>query len=113
MPHWNVGEPIPWVWKLGEMDSRRKKIAYKYPRTPSGEKCHASFYKRENNQCNSYSYRQHNCPLVPSENVRYDRQDTSKFKQRHLEMSGVEADHSSCRIPPRYSEHKSRLVVSS
>ena len=31
------------------MVSRREEIAYKYPRTSSGEECHLSFYKRENN----------------------------------------------------------------
>ena len=97
------------------MVSRREEIAYKYPYkyiiTPSGEECHLSFYKRENNQCNSYPDRQHNCPLVPSKNGRYDRQDTCRFKQGHLEISDIEADHNYCRIPPRYSEHKSRLVV--
>ena len=64
---------------LGEMVSRREEIAYEYPRTPSDKKCHLSFYKRENNQCNSYPARQQNCPLVPSENERYDRQDTFRF----------------------------------
>ena len=95
------------------MVSRREEIASKYPRTPSGEECHLSFYKRENNQCNSYPDRQHNCPLVPSENGRYDRQDTCRFKQGHLEISDIEADHDYCRISPRYSEHKSILAVSS
>ena len=44
----------------GEMVSRREEIPHKYPRTPSGEGCHLSFYKRVNNKCNSYSDLQHN-----------------------------------------------------
>ena len=95
------------------MVSRREEIAYKYPRTTSGEKRHHSFHKRENNQCNSNPNRQHNCPVVPSENLRYDRQDTCRFKQGHLEISDIEVNHNYCRISPRYSEHKSRLAVSS
>ena len=71
------------------------------------------FYKRENNQCISYSDRQYNCPLAPSENGRYDKQKTSRFKQGHLEISDIEADQNYCRISPKYFEHKSRLAVSS
>ena len=94
------------------MVSRGGETAYKYPRTPSGKKYHLRFYKRKNNQCNSYLDRQRNCPLVLSENGRYDRQNTSRFKKgKHLEISDIEADHNYCRIPPRYSEHKSRLTV--
>ena len=95
------------------MVSRREENAYKCSGTPSSEECHLNFYKRENNQCNSYPDRQHNLPLIPSENGGYDRQDTSRFKQGHLETSDTEADHNYCRISPRYSEHKSRLAVSS
>ena len=62
---------------------------------------------------NSYPDRQYNFPLVPSENGKYDRQGTCRFKQGHLEISDIEADHNYCRISPRYSEHKSRLAVSS
>ena len=112
MPHWKVGEPIAWVCRLRETVSRREEIAYKYPRIPSGEECHLSFHKRENNQCNSYPDRQHNCPLVPSKNGRYDRQDTCRFKQRHLEICDIEADHNCCIISPRYSEHKSSFCAS-
>ena len=39
--------------------------------------------------------------------------DTCRFKQGHLEISDIEADHNYCRISPRYSEHKSRLAVPS
>ena len=53
------------------------------------------------------------CPLIPSENGRYGRQDTCRYKQGHLEVSDIEADHNYCRKSPRYSEHKSRLAVSS
>ena len=53
------------------------------------------------------------CPLIPSENGRYGRQDTCRYKQGHLEVPDIEADHNYCRKSPRYSEHKSRLAVSS
>ena len=95
-----------------EMVRRRVEIAYKYPRTHSGEECHLSFYRRENNRCNSYQDRQHNFPLIPSENGRYDRQDACRFKQSHLEISDIEVDHKYWRISTRYSEHKSRWAVS-
>ena len=95
-----------------EMVRRRVEIAYKYPRTHSGEECHLSFYRRENNRCNSYQDRQHNFPLIPSENGRYDRQDACRFKQSHLEISDIEVDHNYWRISTRYSEHKSRWAVS-
>ena len=42
-----------------------------------------------------------------------DRQNTCRYKQGHLEISDIEADHNYCRISPRFSEHKSRLVFSS
>ena len=41
------------------------------------------------------------------------RQDSCRFKQGHLEISDIEADYNYYRISPRYSEHKSRLAVSS
>ena len=95
------------------MVSRRAEITYKYPKNPCGQECHLSFYKRKNNQCNSYPDQQHNYPLVPSENGRYDRHNTCRFQQGHLGISDIEADHDYCRITPRYSEHKSKLAVSS
>ena len=73
-----------------------EKILHKYLRTPNGEDCHLSFHKKENNQCNSYSDQRHNCPLLPSVNGRYNRQETSIFKQGHLEIFATETDHSNC-----------------
>ena len=75
--HGRLGSQLHRYQDWGEMISTRAEIAFKYPRTPSGEECHLNFYKRENNQCNSYPDRQRNCFLVPSENGRYDRQYTS------------------------------------
>ena len=71
------------------------------------------FYKRENNQCISYSDQQYNCPFAPFENRRYYKQNNSRFKQGHLEICDIEADHNYCRISPRYFERKNRLAVSS
>ena len=79
MRQWKVGEPIAWAWRLGQIVSRRSEIACKYPKTPHGEKCHLN--------------RQHNCPVVPSENGRYGRQHISRFKQEHLEICDIEADY--------------------
>ena len=44
-----LGSQLHGYGDWGEMVSRREETAYKYPRTPSVEECHLSFYKRENN----------------------------------------------------------------
>ena len=108
-----LGSQLHGYRQWGKMVSRREEIACKYPGTASVEECHLSFYKREDNQCNSYPEQQHNCPIVPSENGRYDRQDTCRLKLGRMEISDIKADPNSCRISPTYSEHKSRLAVSS
>ena len=91
------------------MVSRREEIAYKYPRTPSREECQLAFTKEKT--INTIHIE--TALLVSSENGRNDRQDTCRFKERHSEISDIEADHNYCTIFPRYSEHKRKLAASS
>ena len=95
----------------GKMVHRREEITYKYPRTHGGKECHLSFHKEKT--INAVNTQTSNTTALSSLLKMGGTTDKTlvRFKQGHLKVSDIEADHNYYKISPRYSEHKSRLAV--
>ena len=97
----------------GEMVHRREEITYKYPRTLAVKNAILAFTKEK--IINAVDSQTGNTTTLSSLVKMGGTTDKTliRFKQGHLKVSDIEADYNHCRISPRYSEHKSRLAVSS
>ena len=95
----------------GFMVEGREGSSHKRPGTISYKICNPVNSEDEESFLFSHSSRQHDSIVIPVEDGRNNLSFNDENSKRDLGISLESRDHDYCRVPSRYSEHRSRLGV--